>query len=96
MGYNFPRQPIFGALALMPAFCVCLSFPLAWLRRGNRSIWPCALLHGAINTMSSAAVTFVAADGVPISLAALWLVVAVPFAVALDRGARRAAVPAAA
>jgi membrane protease YdiL (CAAX protease family) len=85
MGYNFPKQPVFGALALMPAFCVCLSFPLAWLRRGGASIWPCAFLHGAVNTMTSAAVTFIAAEGVPISLCLVWFGVAVLFAAALAR-----------
>jgi membrane protease YdiL (CAAX protease family) len=91
MGYNFPKQPVFGAVALMPAFCVCLAFPLAYLRRNGGSIWPCAFLHGGVNTMTSAAVTFLAGEGVPASLALLWLGVAVLFAVKLDRAYRESA-----
>lgn len=87
MGYNFPKQPVFGALALMPAFCICLAFPLAYLRRNGGSVWPCAFLHGGVNTLTSAAVTFLAGEGVPASLALCWLVVAVLFAVRLDKSA---------
>ncbi len=94
MGFNFPGRPVFGALALMPALCICLSFPLTWLRRDGGSVWPCAFLRGAADTMRWGAVTFVAGEGIPMSLALVWLGVAVLFAIALDRAAKPAPQPA--
>lgn len=49
LGYNYPAGPRWWALMCMSGMCVALGAVLAWLRLRTRSIWPCALFHGAIN-----------------------------------------------
>jgi membrane protease YdiL (CAAX protease family) len=49
MGYNFPENPILGALLLWPATCICWSFVAAWLTLNGNSIWPAVVFHGSIN-----------------------------------------------
>lgn len=49
LGYNYPEGPRWLALACMCGMCFGLGLCLAWLRLTTRSIWPCAIFHGAIN-----------------------------------------------
>ncbi len=49
LGYNYPAGPRWWALTCMSGMCIALGPVLAWLRLRTRSIWPCALFHGAIN-----------------------------------------------
>src|SRR5271166_2758630 len=46
-GYNYPENPVLGALLLSPILLVAGSFVLAWLTLRTRSFWPAALVHGA-------------------------------------------------
>ena len=46
-GYNYPENPVLGALLLSPILLVAASFVLAWLTLRTRSFWPAALVHGA-------------------------------------------------
>ena len=46
-GYNYPEDPVLGALVLSPILLVAASFVLAWLTLRTRSFWPAALAHGA-------------------------------------------------
>ena len=46
-GYNYPDNPVLGALLLSPILLVSASFVLAWLTLRTRSFWPAALVHGA-------------------------------------------------
>lgn len=48
-GYNYPENPILGALILMPTICVLFSIILGYLREKSKSIWPAALAHASIN-----------------------------------------------
>lgn len=47
VGYNYPENPLLGALILSPILLVAASFFLAWLTLRTRSFWPAALAHGA-------------------------------------------------
>ncbi len=49
LGYNYPAGPRWWALTCMSGMCIVLGAVLAWLRLRTRSVWPCALFHGAIN-----------------------------------------------
>ena len=49
LGYNYPDGPRWLALACMSGMCIGLGSVLAWLRLRTKSVWPCALFHGAIN-----------------------------------------------
>lgn len=49
MGYNFPENPVLGALVLWPATCILLSFVFAWLTIEGRSVWPAVVAHGSYN-----------------------------------------------
>src|SRR5208283_5265147 len=46
-GYNYPENPVLGALLLSPILLVAASFFMAWLTLRTRSFWPAALVHGA-------------------------------------------------
>src|SRR5271157_5374625 len=46
-GYNYPENPLLGALLLSPSLLVAASFVLAWLTLRTKSFWPAALVHGA-------------------------------------------------
>lgn len=48
-GYNYPENPILGALVLFPLLAVFASFFLAWLTLKANSFWPAVLAHGSIN-----------------------------------------------
>jgi len=52
MGYNFPSQPILGALLLMPLGTTFLGIFLGWIYLRSRSIWMPALAHTSINIFS--------------------------------------------
>ncbi len=53
-GYNDAAHPAWTALVLFPVGVVAVSFGFAWLFRRTGSVWPCALAHGANNTLSTA------------------------------------------
>ena len=48
-GYNFPHDPVLGALVLFPIELVAMSYIMACLTRAGRSFWPAVLLHGSVN-----------------------------------------------
>ena len=50
-GFNYPGHRYAGVLWFL-AYTVPLGITLAWLRYRFRSIWPGALLHGALNAWS--------------------------------------------
>ena len=49
-GYNFPDQPIVGALIFMVS-AIMLSIIFGWLRTKTGSIWAASLGHSATNTI---------------------------------------------
>ncbi|UCG91554.1 MAG: CPBP family intramembrane metalloprotease [candidate division WOR-3 bacterium] len=49
MGYNFPNQPVLGALLLMPISTIFMGIFLGWLYLRSRSIWIPALAHATMN-----------------------------------------------
>ncbi len=49
LGYNYPEGPRWLALVCMSGMCIGLGAVLAWLRLRTKSVWPCAIFHGAIN-----------------------------------------------
>lgn len=49
MGYNFPTQPVLGALLLMPISTIFTGIFLGWLYLRSRSIWIPALAHATMN-----------------------------------------------
>jgi len=49
LGYNYGKAPGWISLACMVGMCTSVGILLAWLRVRSRSVWPCALAHGAIN-----------------------------------------------
>jgi len=52
MGYNFPSQPVLGALLLMPAGTIFLGIFLGWIYLRSKSIWMPALAHASLNLFS--------------------------------------------
>lgn len=52
MGYNFPSQPVLGALLLMPLGTIFLGMFLGWIYLRSRSIWMPVLAHTSINLFS--------------------------------------------
>ncbi len=52
MGYNFPNNPIVGALLLMPLSTMSIGLFLGWIYLRSRSIWMPALAHTSINLFS--------------------------------------------
>lgn len=53
-GYNDTTHAAWNALVLFPFGVVGMSFGFAWLFRRSGSVWPCALAHGANNTLGAA------------------------------------------
>lgn len=55
MGYNYGTSylgfPVLGVLA-MTLFCMGFGALLCLLRDATRSVWPCALAHGALNAVA--------------------------------------------
>lgn len=49
LGYNYPEGPRWLAMACMCGMCIGLAGLLSWLRLRTRSVWPCAVGHGAFN-----------------------------------------------
>ncbi len=52
MGYNFPSQPVLGALLLMPVGTIFLGIFLGWIYLRSKSIWMPALAHASLNLFS--------------------------------------------
>ena len=52
MGYNFPSEPVLGALLLMPLGTIFIGIFLGWIYLRSRSIWMPALGHAALNLFS--------------------------------------------
>ena len=52
MGYNFPSQPVLGALILMPVGTIFLGIFLGWIYLRSKSIWMPALAHASLNLFS--------------------------------------------
>lgn len=52
MGYNFPDQPVLGALLLMPIGTIFLGIFLGWIYIRSKSIWMPALAHASGNLFS--------------------------------------------
>jgi membrane protease YdiL (CAAX protease family) len=51
LGHNYPDHPWLGLLLWVP-ICVCLNILLQAVYQRGRSIFPCALAHGAINEIT--------------------------------------------
>jgi len=49
MGYNFPTQPILGALIFMPIGTIFMGMFIGWIYLRTRSIWIASLAHAAMN-----------------------------------------------
>lgn len=49
MGYNFPNQPILGALFFMPLSTIFIGIFQAWLYLRSKSIWMPMLAHASAN-----------------------------------------------
>ncbi|MFZ5859062.1 MAG: CPBP family intramembrane glutamic endopeptidase [Chloroflexota bacterium] len=60
MGYNFPGEPILGSLAMV-AFCVILSYFLAYAVFKSQGVWTAAYLHALNNQAVSFFFLFVVA-----------------------------------
>ncbi|MBU2650031.1 MAG: CPBP family intramembrane metalloprotease [Bacteroidetes bacterium] len=52
MGYNFPSQPVLGALILMPVGTIFIGTFLGWIYLRSKSIWMPALAHASLNLFS--------------------------------------------
>lgn len=89
-GYNYPDQPLLGAV-LFTVFTVLASYIFDWFYRRSGSIWCNSLAHAATNTVGSLALLWLAGMGGPIVasyggvLALLPLSVVVIILVAIDR-----------
>lgn len=61
MGHNYGRAypgfPVVGFVAMI-VFCTSVGCLLAWLRDRTKSVWPCALAHGAINAIHNVGTVF--------------------------------------
>lgn len=49
MGYNYPATPVLGAMVLLPLVGIGLSYFLAGVTLGARSLWPAVIGHGSVN-----------------------------------------------
>ena len=49
MGWNFPNQPVLGALLLTPLGTIFIGISFGWLYLRSKSIWMPALAHAASN-----------------------------------------------
>ncbi|UCE10679.1 MAG: CPBP family intramembrane metalloprotease [Candidatus Thorarchaeota archaeon] len=49
MGYNFPTQPVLGALVFMPIGTIFMGMFIGWVYLRTRSIWIPSLAHAAMN-----------------------------------------------
>jgi membrane protease YdiL (CAAX protease family) len=58
MGFNFPDNPILGALLLMPLGTIFLAIFMGWLYLRSRSIWIPALAHASANLFSQLIFSF--------------------------------------
>jgi membrane protease YdiL (CAAX protease family) len=52
MGFNFPNNPVWGALVLMPLGTIFLGIFLGWIYLRSKSIWIAALAHASGNLFS--------------------------------------------
>ena len=52
-GFGYPGFPVAGILT-MCVFCFALGTLLFWLSEKTRSVWPAALMHGAVNAIVGA------------------------------------------
>jgi|AntAceMinimDraft_18_1070375.scaffolds.fasta_scaffold29330_1 membrane protease YdiL (CAAX protease family) len=52
MGYNFPNQPVLGALIFMPVGTIFIGIFLGWIYLRSKSIWMPALAHTSLNLFS--------------------------------------------
>jgi membrane protease YdiL (CAAX protease family) len=64
-GYNYPDQPLLGAV-LFTVFTVLMSYIFGWFYRRGGSIWCNSLAHAATNTVGSLALFWFAGMGTPI------------------------------
>lgn len=56
-GYNYPDNPILGALVLFPIRMMAMSFFYAWLTLKSKSFIPAAFAHGALNGIQTGIVS---------------------------------------
>lgn len=48
LGHNYPQAPILGVFLFL-GFCVIWGILHGWVRLASGSVWPAALMHGAVN-----------------------------------------------
>jgi len=53
-GFNYPANPVLGALVLFPLQLVAASYFLGWLTLRSGSFWAAAVAHGAVNSVMEA------------------------------------------
>ncbi|HEX8892556.1 MAG TPA: CPBP family glutamic-type intramembrane protease [Terriglobales bacterium] len=53
-GYNYPENPLLGALLLSPILLVAALFVLAWLTLRTRSFWPAEFGPGRVSVVCDA------------------------------------------
>ena len=56
-GVGYPGFPLTGILSMV-VFCTAVGCLLAWLRMRTKSVWPCALAHGALNASAGLGLMF--------------------------------------
>jgi membrane protease YdiL (CAAX protease family) len=85
MGHNFgmgyPCFPIVGILSMVLT-CTAFGCLLAYLRLRSRSVWPCALAHGAFNAIANIGVMFCIVGATPLGPSPLGLIAGIPLIVA--------------
>jgi membrane protease YdiL (CAAX protease family) len=64
LGYNYPSAPVAG-VALFVGFCVVWGVLHGWTRVASGSVWPAALMHGAVNASAGLSVLFAKEGATP-------------------------------
>jgi membrane protease YdiL (CAAX protease family) len=81
MGYNFPSQPLLGALLLMPLAMVSIGLFFSWLYVCGGSVWLPTLAHTSLNLSAGLLYADMSARGdrvvIPLVFIAVWAVVGV-------------------
>ncbi|MEM6931198.1 MAG: CPBP family intramembrane glutamic endopeptidase [Myxococcota bacterium] len=69
LGHNYPDAPVLGVLLFVP-FCMIWGVIHGWARLASDSVWPPALMHGALNASAGFALMLLASGSTPSSLLA--------------------------
>ncbi len=67
LGHNYPDAPIAGVWLFVP-FCMVWGVLHGWARLASDSVWPPALMHGALNASAGFALIVSASEPTPSSL----------------------------